>query len=137
MTTRPRLPQPAGLDAEWHRCAATTGRLHLQRCTDCGAFHHPPRYYCDACASPDWQFVPCAERGSVHSFTVTHRSVDPAWADQVPYTTVVVQLDEGPRLVTALRHLAPEAPQLGHRLRIRVEILREDETVSLWAEPDR
>ena len=132
----PAVPRLDDLALAWHRRAATTGRLHLQRCTRCGTLHHPPRYYCDACSSPGWELVPAAERGSVHSFTITHRSFDPAWADQVPYATVVVELDEGPRVVGALRGLEPASLQLEQRVRIRVEA-RGVDVAFLWVEPDR
>ena len=129
------VPAPEGLTLEFHRRAAATGTLHLQRCRACAAFRHPPRYYCPACFSGEWDLVPSTERGVVYSFVVSHRSVDPAWAEQVPFATVAVELDEGPRVLGALRGLDPAALDLGQRMRVLVEP-KGEEFAFLWVEPD-
>ena len=43
----------------------------------------------------------------VYSWTITHRPIDPGFADEVPYAVLVVEMEEGPRLVGNLRDLAP------------------------------
>ena len=129
------VPAPEGLNLEMHRAAVATGTLHVQRCAACGAFRHPPRYYCAACASPHWELVPSGERGVVHALVVTHRSFDPAWADDVPHATVAVELDEGPRVIGALREADPTAARIGLRVRVTVEPRGEDFSF-LWVEPD-
>lgn len=128
------VPVPDGLHAEFYRVAASTGRLHLQRCRDCGIFRHPPRHYCPSCSSPAWDFVASSERGSVYSFTVTHRSFDPAWADETPFVTVAVELEEGPRVLGAARGLDPQTVQLGQPVRIEVEP-HSEEFAFFWVEP--
>ncbi|WP_326822156.1 Zn-ribbon domain-containing OB-fold protein [Streptosporangium sp. NBC_01756] len=75
-------------------------RLLLQRCTACGGLQHYPRALCTACGSMDLGFTESSGRGVVDSFTVVHRSADPAVA--VPYVVARVRLDEGPILLTNL-----------------------------------
>lgn len=94
------VPTPDGPNVDFYR-HARSGRVHLQRCTACGRHQHPPRYRCPACGSADLSWEPVAGTGAVHSWTVTHRPVDLVWATVAPYATVVVALDEGPRLVGA------------------------------------
>src|SRR5438093_13360111 len=103
---RKYIPQPEGLNLEYHRMSAG-GTLHLQQCDDCGAFRHPPRYYCPRCSSAQWSWTPSPGHGRVYSWVVTHFTVDRGWVEDVPYATVAVELDEGPRLVCALRGLEP------------------------------
>ena len=96
------VPHPVGLNAEFYaHCAA--GELRFQRCGACGTWRHPPRYRCAACGSGEWSWERSSGRGRVFSWTVTHRAVDPAYEDELPYAVVVVELDEGPRLVGNLR----------------------------------
>ena len=95
------IPDPDGRNADFYRLAAS-GRLHLQRCTSCQHYYHPPRYLCRECGSGELEFVPSEGRGRVFSWTVTHRPVDPGWAEELPYATVVVAMEEGVRLVGAL-----------------------------------
>jgi acetyl-CoA acetyltransferase/uncharacterized OB-fold protein len=114
------IPDPDGRNADFYRHAAT-GTLHLQRCIDCARTYHPPRYLCAACGSRDLAFVPASPRGRVFSWTVTHRPVDPGWAGEIPYATVVVAFDEGVRVVGALRGASPDLLRLDLPVRIEVE----------------
>lgn len=100
------VPRPVGLNAEFYAHCAR-GELRFQRCGACGTWRHPPRYRCGACGSADWSWERSSGAGRVFSWTVTHQALDPAYADELPYAVVVVELDEGPRLVGNLRGLAP------------------------------
>ena len=73
------VPDPDGRNADFYRFAAS-GRLHLQQCTSCNPYYHPPRYLCRECGSGDLEFVPSEGHGRIFSWTVTHRPVDPGWA---------------------------------------------------------
>jgi uncharacterized OB-fold protein len=106
------VPQPVGLNAEFYaHCAA--GELRFQRCTACATWRHPPRARCAACGSDAWEWALASGRGAVFSWTVTHRPLDPAFADEVPYAVLVVEMEEGPRVVGNLRGLAPSELTLG------------------------
>jgi uncharacterized protein len=95
------IPRPTGLDAEWNRLTVATGKVHVQRCSQCSNHQHPPRRFCASCGSTDVAFVPTANRGAVYSWVVSHFTVDSGWIDDLPYATVLVQLSEGPRIVGA------------------------------------
>lgn len=112
------IPQPDDLNLELFQATASAGALHVQQCADCGAYAHPPRYYCARCFSPDYRFVPVSGTGTVYSHTLSHYTTEPAWKDDVPYATVVVELDEGPRIVGAARHSDPAAIRIGQRVRV-------------------
>jgi len=101
MTPRPgqMLPSPIGVNAELYAFWAK-GELRLQRCADCNTWRHPPRYRCAACGSGAVTWDLASGRGRVFSWTITHRAVDPAF--EPPYAIVVVELEEGPRLVGSL-----------------------------------
>jgi uncharacterized OB-fold protein len=61
---------------------------------------------CAACGSADWTWEPSSGRGRLFSWTVTHQPLHPDFAAEVPYAVVVVELDEGPRIVCSVRDLA-------------------------------
>lgn len=94
----PARPSPARtpLSAP-HWDAAAQGRLLLQRCTGCGRVRHYPRLLCDACycAGTDW--VESSRRGRAHSWTTCHHPFHPAFAPELPYTLITVELEEGVR----------------------------------------
>src|SRR5262245_3236217 len=96
MTDNRILPNPIGPNAEFYAWAAR-GELRLQRCADCGTWRHPPRHRCASCGSVAATWERVTGRGKVFSWTITHQQLDPAFA--VPYAVVIVELEEGPRLV--------------------------------------
>ena len=82
--------------------------LRLQRCADCGTVRFPPRPRCHECRSAAATWEVMSGRGVVHTFTICHPPVLPAYADRVPYNVVVVELDEGPFIVSNLIDGEPE-----------------------------
>lgn len=77
--------------------AAAQGRLVLQRCAGCGKLRHYPLLVCPSCHSLASDWVPASGRGRIHSWTVTHHAFHPAFADELPYVLVTVDLEEGVR----------------------------------------
>ena len=125
------LPTPVGLNAEFYAFLAQ-GELRVQRCDACGTWRHPPRHRCAACGSADAHWATPAGRGRLFTWTVTHRAVDPAFTP--PYAIVVVELDEGPRLVGNVRGLEPS--ELALDLPVVVEIERVTAEIGLlWFRP--
>jgi uncharacterized protein len=78
------------------------GELRLRRCQACREWCHVPRLTCPNCASTDWAWEPVKGTGRVYTWTVVHRAMHPAFLGDVPYAVLVVELDEGPRLVSGL-----------------------------------
>lgn len=119
--TRP-IPQPEEMNAEFYaHCAA--GRLAIQRCNDCQAWRHLPRYMCAECGSARWSWQNVSGAGRLYSWTVTHRAMHPAFAADVPYVVAIVELEEGPRLVAPLRGIAGGDLHLDRALRVDFERL--------------
>jgi uncharacterized OB-fold protein len=100
-------PDPTGLNAEFYD-HARAGRLCFQRCDGCSTWRHPPRVRCPTCGSDAWTWEPTGGRGRLFSWTVTHQAFDPAFADRIPYVTGVVEMTEGPRVVTLVLASASE-----------------------------
>lgn len=90
------LPQPTALSKPYWE-AAEQGRLVLQRCASCGKVRHYPRLLCDQCYSDAVEWIPASGKGLVHSWTVCHHAFHAAFAAELPYTLVTVDLEEGVR----------------------------------------
>jgi acetyl-CoA acetyltransferase/uncharacterized OB-fold protein len=84
----------------WEGCRER--KLLLQRCSSCATFRYPPQPVCSSCRSMLFEWVESRGSGSVYSWTIAHHPVHPAVVGRVPYNIVLVELDEGPRLVTNL-----------------------------------
>ena len=132
--TGKQIPHPSELDYEFFAAAGRTGKLHVQRCSSCGDHHHPPRLYCPACFSAAFEFSEVSGRGVVYSYTVSHFSAEKAWREVVPYATIVVELEEGPRIVGSAREFDLEDIKIGVPVQVVTESVEED-FVYMWVEP--
>ncbi len=116
------LPQP-GPDDEAFWAGCKRHELLLQRCRACGDMRYWGRPMCARCNAFETEVVKAGGRGTVWSFTTTHHAFHPAWKDAVPYTVVVVELAEGPRMTSILREPSGEI-----RVGCNVEVVFDDVT---------
>jgi len=93
----------------WEGVAA--GELRLQRCAGCSRLRMPPSPMCPSCHSLQWRVERASGRGTVYSWVIPRHS--PANPDQEPPIVVLVELEEGVRLVSNLCEVQPEAVRNG------------------------
>ncbi len=96
-----KLPIPVADDAsEPFFAGAKEGRLMLVRCTACGTYRLPSRGRCVDCWSTESEWVQASGRGKLYTFGIMHQRYHPSFAEAIPYSYAMVELEEGPRLVT-------------------------------------
>jgi len=100
----------------WDGCR--DGRLLLQHCADCGAWQFYPRIVCVACLGRDLDWLPAAGTGTVYSKTVARRAVNPVFEGRIPLVVALVDLDEGPRMMTDIIVADPDAVRIGDRVEV-------------------
>lgn len=98
---------------EWREGLARK-RLRYQRCAECGHNWLPPREDCPECWSPKWDWKDASGGATVVSWVIYHTAFDPRFKDRLPYNVTLVDLDEGPRLITNLTTM-PEGDITGRR----------------------
>ena len=108
---------------------AKAGRLVYQRCRACQSAIFYPRTVCPHCMSEDLEFVPSAGRGTIYSYTTLYRAGHPAFAADVPYTVVLVDLDEGVRVLADLVGSSPEDVAVGLPVDVLFDAVTDDFTV--------
>jgi hypothetical protein len=111
----------------WEGC-----RLHelrIQRCTVCDTLRHHPRPMCPRCNSLEYDWKPVSGRGTLYTFAIVHGPTLPVFQAQTPYNVAVVQLAEGPYLVTNIVDCPADRLHIG----LPVEVVFEDvdEAISL------
>ncbi|MFJ8465475.1 Zn-ribbon domain-containing OB-fold protein [Streptomyces swartbergensis] len=99
MAGRFDLPEPDAFTRTYWEAAAE-GRLLIRRCRACGRAHHYPREFCPHCWSEDVTWEPASGRATLYTWSVVHRNDLPPFADRTPYVAAVVDLAEGPRMMT-------------------------------------
>ena len=107
------------------------GELRLQRCDACTHTYFPPRPFCPACASGAVSIVKASGRATLFSYVISHR---PAPGFTPPYAIAVVQLAEGPRMMTNIVDCpqTPEALQLDMPVEVVYEKLDDKVTLPLF-----
>ena len=103
MTDRGDLSKPVPRPSPESRVfwdGAKEKKLMLPRCKACGQFWFPPSQRCRHCLSADFAWIESKGQGRIYSFVVYHRVYHPAFEQDVPYVVAIVELDEGPRLLS-------------------------------------
>jgi uncharacterized OB-fold protein len=83
-------------------------RLTLPKCNACGHFWFPPSVLCPNCHSDDYSWADASGRGTVFSYVVFHRVYHPGFADEVPYVVAIIELEEGPRILSNVVGIEPD-----------------------------
>ena len=94
------LPMPdADSQAYWR--GIQEGKLLLQHCQACAHVQYYQQAICRACGSDRLEHRAASGRGKVHSFSVVHRAPGPAFKQDTPYAVILVELEEGPRMISS------------------------------------
>jgi uncharacterized OB-fold protein len=114
-----RLAPSVSLDTQFFWDGVSGHKLLIQRCTACARLRHPPRPMCPHCNALSWDTLESAGRGAVFSFVMPLHPPYP-WFEY-PYIVVLVDLDEGIRLVSNLVGIAPADVTIGMRVEVFYE----------------
>ena len=102
---------------------AARGELLVQRCADCDSFQYPPTVVCEKCQSRDIRPTRVSGRGTLYALTVMHQAFLPVFAESLPFTIALVDLDDAPgaRLLTNIVDADPADLTAGDPLEVVFE----------------
>jgi len=133
VTPTPGRPLPVPTPESAHFWDGTAqGELRLQRCRGCSETYFPPQPFCPTCAGDDVEVVRSSGHGTLHSYVISYRA---APGFEAPYVIAVVELDEGPRLLTNLVDVAPDPQSLPLDLPVEVVYEPVGEIALPWFRP--
>jgi hypothetical protein len=102
-------------------------KLRIQRCSACHRLQHPPAPMCPHCHCFELGAIEASGRGTIHSFVVGEHPRIPPFA--YPNVIVLVQLEEGTRLVSRLVGVAPDDVAIGQPVEVDFEPVDEELTL--------
>ena len=111
---------PADIPA-WHRPYWDSLKAHglkVQKCDDCGAFRYVPKEICNKCLSTDYSWAATKLTGEVYTYSIIRRAPTAAYQAEAPYAVVHVTMDDGFRMVGAMKNMDPEAVRIGQRVKV-------------------
>jgi Predicted nucleic-acid-binding protein containing a Zn-ribbon len=115
LLTRPIPAPPVTIESKPFWDAAAEGRFLIKRCNGCRKAFWYPRSICPLCGNPDTAWEESPGEGGVYSFSIMRRS------PTGPYALAYVTLDEGPKVLTNIVDVAPEALKIGMRVKVRFQ----------------
>jgi len=132
MSERTPIPKPLpsleGLAGDFYGYCRQ-GELRFQRCDSCRAWRHVPRELCAECGSWDWSWERSSGRGRVFSWTVVARALHPAFQADTPYAAVIVELEEGVRLLTHISDVPADALSIDLPVEVHFNAVSPDVTL--------
>ncbi len=112
--------------------AARAGQLLIKRCADCGRAHFYPRPFCPFCWSPAVSWEAASGEAALYTWSVVHHNDLPPFSERIPYVAAVVDLVEGPRMMTNVVDCDPDRLEVGMRLHVAYRELADDVTVPVF-----
>jgi len=103
----------------------TQGEVRLQKCGKCGAHQYPAETFCYECGAQAMSWVAVAGEGTLYSFAVVHQLYHKAFKPFLPYTVAIVQLDEGPHMLSAMLGLKRPG-MIGERVKPCIRVVDND-----------
>ena len=123
------LPRPTEFSAPyWAGCRE--GRLLLQYCRSCESHQFYPRSLCSHCHGDALEWRDSSGQGRVASFTVVHRGVSEAYP--APYVVALIDLEEGPRMMSHVIDVEPGGLSVGDRVAVEFQAWSDDVDVPVF-----
>jgi uncharacterized protein len=124
-------PHPAvNRDSSFFWEGTAVGELRIQRCRACNTLRHPPGPVCAACGSYGWDYVVASGRGTIFSFVVQHHP--PVAGQDPPFVVVLVDLEEGTRIIGNLIDADPTDLSIGEAVRVVFVPVDDDLVLPQW-----
>ena len=98
--------------------AARAQQLVLQHCGECGKPRYPINHVCPHCLSDRFEWKAVSGRGTVYSSIVFHQVYNAAYTGDVPYNVSLIQLEEGPRMISNVVGMPPSDVKVGDAVRV-------------------
>ncbi len=124
------LPQPTP-ETEHFWEGTRVHELRLQRCDECDHVYFPPRPFCPQCSSRNVSVFRASGRGTLASYVINER---PHPSFEGPYSIALVDLEEGPRMMSNIVGCSqtPEALVLDMPLQVMFEVQNDEITLPMF-----
>jgi uncharacterized protein len=112
--------------------AARDGKLLIRRCDACGEAHFYPRPFCPKCWGTEVRWEEASGRASLYTWSVVYQNDLPPFPERVPYVAAVVDLAEGPRMMTNIVDCDRDALAVGMALAVTYRPIADDVTIPVF-----
>ena len=107
--------------------ATKRDELRVQKCGSCEHRPFPPRSHCERCGSEDLSWQTVSGAGTIYTYTIAARAPHPVFKDQCPLVIAVVELEEGPRMISNVVGCDPDEVRIGLPVRVAFEPIEDSD----------
>ena len=128
------LPTPIVPESKPYWDGLKEGKLLLPKCGSCGHVFFYPRAVCPRCQSREIGWTQATGRGKLHAFGIAHQSFNRAYKVPPPFVLAMIELDEGPRMLSNLINVEPDPKTVKCDMPVEVVFTKvtDDVTVPLF-----
>ncbi|MDQ0185883.1 OB-fold domain-containing protein [Cytobacillus sp. FSL R5-0569] len=140
-TVQRPLPTRAN-DRDWNLFApfweaTRNGELIVQECSVTKKKVWPPRFVSPYSPGADLLWVPVNRKGTVYTYNISNRGFLSYFEDKTPYSLVVVELEEGVRMLGKAVGVDPTEIHCGMEMEVAFEKINDEMTLVNWTPSER
>ena len=125
------LPSPDFETAPfWDGCKH--GQFLLRHCNACGHDFHYPRPFCPRCWDDDVSWREASGRGTLYTYSIVHVNDLPPFGERVPYVAAIVELEEGPRVMTNIEGVPFDELRAEMPVTVEYKAISDDVTIPVF-----
>lgn len=125
------LPRPITPETRPYWDGLKQGKLLLPKCAACRHVFFYPRVVCPRCHSRDLGWIESRGRGTLHSFAIAQQAFNPAFKVAPPYVLAMIELEEGPRMLSNLINVKPDPTAIACDMEVEVVFQKVADDVTL------
>jgi uncharacterized protein len=125
------LPSPITPEAQPYWDGLKENKLMLPKCDDCSKPFFYPRVLCPNCHSRHISWMQASGRGKLYSFQIAHRSLNRAFKVELPCVLAMIELEEGPRLLSNLINIEPDPSVVKCDMPVEVVFEKQNDDITL------
>lgn len=111
----------------WEGCKKE--QLLIQQCRHCGHYQFYPRLMCTNCMNREVDWIEASGKGKVKTYTIIHRAISEAYMKEAPYVLAIIELEEGPTMMSNVINCDPEKVYIGQEVEVTFEKWSEEVTI--------
>lgn len=125
------LPRPTAWSKPFWE-AAKQHKLVLKKCKACGHIDHPPYLYCTSCSGEDSEWIEASGKARLYAYAVNTYAVPFPFMEDLPYVLAMVDLPEGPRMISNVVGCSPKELRNGMELEVIFDQVSPDVVLPKW-----
>ena len=127
--------KPLPVATEWSRPYWEGARQHkllLKKCGNCGEIDHPPYLFCTNCMAEEHEWIEASGKGTLYSYAINTFGVPFPFWDDMPYVLAIIDLDEGPRVISNIVECDLDRLENQMRLEVVFDDVSPEVTLPKW-----